>query len=179
MNPRHLRLPAALLVAALLAWVGYETVHAGSDIPPPPNGSGPTRLNQGVASGKRIDGRSWSLDYTTATMSQDGSSAEIDDVRDGVIRRNGKPFMSLRARHISADVAANAFTVRGPVHLTEIGERHRSLDTIGARYDGPSQVLHLERPTTIRDGALTVRVETAVVNFKTGDLTLGPLVGSK
>ena len=178
MNLRRLRFPAIVLIAALLGWVVYETVRAGSDIPPPPNGSGPTRLNQGVASGKRIDGKSWSLDYTTATMSQDGSAVEIDDVHDGVLRRAGKPFMTMRARHVSADVAANAFTVRGPVRFTEIGGHHRSLETVGARYDGPSQLLRLEKPTTIRDGAITVRVETAVVNFKTGDLALGALVGT-
>ena len=47
-----------------------------SDIVPPRIATQST-LNRGVVTGKRIDGRSWSLDYDTAVLSPDGSQTTI------------------------------------------------------------------------------------------------------
>jgi lipopolysaccharide export system protein LptC len=173
----RLRVAGALVAAAILAWVVYQTVHAGADIPGPAANQ-QTRLSVGSAYGKRIDGKSWALDYQTATLSADGGVAEIDHVHDGVIFRNGKPYMHMTAQHVTANLSANDFLVTGPVSFTEVGGQHRRLDTEGAQYSGNDHTLRLDNPTTIHDGPVTFRVTTAVVNFQTGQTQLGRIVGT-
>jgi hypothetical protein len=173
----RLRVPAALIAAAFLAWIAYQTVHAGSDIPAQTTGQ-QTRISVGSANDKRLDGKSWSLDYGAAAMSPDGSIANIDDVHDGVITRNGKPYMRMSAKHVTANLLANDFVVTGPVTFTELGGQHRRLVTVGAHYSGNDHTLHLDQPTTIQEGPATLHVATAVVNFQTGQTTLGRIVGT-
>lgn len=172
-----LRAAAVALGCALLAWLVYATVHAGSDIPPPQM-QGPTLLQGGAANGKRIDGKSWSLDYRQAVMSADGGQAEIDDVHDGLIFRNGRPYMHVRAKHVSANLTTNDFRVQGPVAFVEIGGQHRQLDTVDAHYLGFSQTLVLPNRTIVREGAILLVVAHATVNFQTGATQLGRIVGS-
>jgi hypothetical protein len=172
-----LRTVAALIAIAVLSWIGYETVRAGNDVPPPAP-QALTQLTGGHASDKRVDGKSWSLDYDSATMSADGSTAEIENVRDGVIKRNGKPYMHVRAKHISANLAQNDFTVVGPVTFQEIGGQGRTLVTTGAQYLGFSHTLALPNRTTIREGPIHLIVDHATVDFSTGATTLGRIVGT-
>jgi hypothetical protein len=172
-----LRAAAAAVVLGGLGWVGYQTIHAGDDIPPPPP-QALTRLSAGSASDKRLDGKSWTLDYATATMSSDGSTAEIDDIRDGIITRNGKPYMHVRAKHVSANMVLNSFIVRGPVTFREIGGQHRTLQTIGAQYTGYSHVLELANRTEIRSGPVHLTVDHATIDFSTGKTVLGRIVGT-
>jgi hypothetical protein len=176
-NLAQLRVPLALAAALVLGWIVYQTIHAGDDIPPQPPQT-QTQLSGGSANDKRIDGKSWSLDYDTATLSPDGSIATVERVHDGVILRNGKPYMHMTAQHVTANLAINDFTVVGPVQFNEVGGQHRQLSTIGAHYSGTDHVLHLDAPTTIRDGAVTFHVTTADVNFATGDTKLGRIVGT-
>lgn len=171
------RAPIALVVLLGLGWVVYQTIHAGEEIPPPPVQT-QMQLTGGTANDKRIDGKSWSLDYDTATLSPDGSMATIERVHDGIILRNGKPYMHMTARHVSANLATNTFDVTGTVTFTEVGGQHRTLDTVGAHYDGVDHVLTLNTPTIIRDGPVTFHVATASVNFLTGDTKLGKIRGS-
>jgi hypothetical protein len=172
-----IRTMAVLIAVAALAWVGYQTMRAGDDIPPPVH-AGLTQLTGGRASDKRVDGKSWSLDYDSATMSADGTTAEIENVRDGTIMRNGKPYMHVRAKHISANLALNDFVVTGPVTFAEIGGMQRRLTTTGAHYLGYSHVLELPNRTTIRAGPLEVVVDRATVDFSTGATKLGRIVGT-
>jgi hypothetical protein len=177
MIPKRFRLPLALLALVLLAWLTYQTIHAGSEIPPPSTQQ-LTQLRKGSAAGMRIDGRSWSLDYQTATMTPDGSRAEIDDVRDGRILRDGKPFATMRAAHVTADVGGNSFTVKGPVEFIELGGRHRRIRTVDAQYAGDKQTLVLDHQATITEGKATVIVSRATVNFKTGESQFGRIEGT-
>jgi hypothetical protein len=173
----RLRVPIAIVVAGALGWIVYQTIHAGSEIPQP-SAQQQTRLTGGSANDKRIDGKSWSLDYDTAELSPDGAIATVENVHDGVILRGGKPYMHLTAQHVTANLTLNDFDVTGNVTFTEIGGQHRRLQTVGARYSGIDHTLHLDKPTTIRDGPFTVRVAHAVINFSTGATTLGPILGS-
>ena len=171
------RVPLAIVMLLGLGWVVYQTIHAGDEIPPPPAQT-QTRLTGGSANDRRIDGKSWSLDYDTATLSPDGSLATIEHVHDGVILREGKPYMHMTAQHVSANLVTNAFDVTGTVTFTEVGGQHRKLNTNGARYSGADHVLHLDNPTTIHDGPVTFHVATASMNFLTGDTRLGKIEGS-
>jgi hypothetical protein len=171
------RVFAALVVVVGLGWVAWQTIHAGAEIPSR-NGTAQTQLSGGSANDKRIDGKSWSLDYDTATLSQDGSLAEISNVHDGVILRNGKPYMRMKAKHVSANLAFNDFVVSGPVSFVEIGGERRQLFTDEAHYSGNDHILHLDHATTIRSGGMTFHVAKAVVNFTTGDTKLGRITGT-
>jgi hypothetical protein len=172
-----IRTVAALIAVAGLSWIGYETVRAGSDVPPPAP-QALTQLSGGRASDKRVDGKSWSLDYDSATMSADGSTAEIENIRDGVINRNGKPYMHVRAKHISANLALNDFVVTGPVTFVEIGGLGRTLVTNGAHYLGYAHTLELPNRTTIRSGPVNLVVDHATIDFETGATVLGRIVGT-
>lgn len=172
----RLRVALAVVGAMLLAWIAWQTVRAGSDVPPPAKGPGVTRLNGGAAADRRLDGRSWSLDYGAATMSQDGSTVEIDDVRDGVILRGGKPYLHMQAKHVSANLTTNDFTAHGKVVFTELADKHRTLATTDAHYEGTNRTLYLTQPTTIRQAAAQVQVRTVIVNFDTGEMTLGRIM---
>jgi hypothetical protein len=173
----RLRAAAALIAAAVLAWVVWQTIHAGADIPAQ-RSQQQTQLSRGSANDKRLDGKSWSLDYDNATLSADGSLAEIDRVHDGVILRDGKPYMRMTAKHVSANLALNDFVVTGPVEFIEIGGARRQLDTDQAHYTGNDHMLHLDHPTTIRAAGMTFRVRSAVVNFTTGEAKLGRITGT-
>lgn len=174
---KRLRVAGALIASALLAWIGWQTIHAGADIPSQRT-QAQTQLSGGSANDKRIDGKSWSLDYANATLSPDGSLAEIDNVHDGVILRDGKPYMHMKAKHVSANLAANDFVVTGPVSFNEVGGQRRQLDTDEAHYSGSVHTLYLDRPTTIRASGMTFRVARAEVNFTTGETKLGRIKGS-
>ena len=173
----RLRVGAALIAAAVLGWIAWQTIHAGADIPAQRTTS-TTQLSGGSANDKRLDGKSWSLDYDTATLSPDGSLAEIDNVHNGLILRDGKPYMRMAAKHVSANLAYNDFVVTGPVSFTEIGGQHRRLDTDQAHYSGSDHTLHLDHPTTIRGNGMTFHVAKALVNFTTGATKLGRITGS-
>jgi lipopolysaccharide export system protein LptC len=169
--------PIALTVAALLGWLVWQTAHAGSEIPAHRTQE-QTQISRGSANDRRIDGKSWSLDYDNATLSPDGSLAEISHVHDGVILRNGKPYMHVKAAHVSANLNYNSFVVTGPVSFTEIGGQRRTLDTDEAHYAGNDHILHLDHPTTIHAVGMTLHVAKAEVNFTTGETKLGRINGS-
>jgi hypothetical protein len=167
----------ALIVAVIIgSWLVWQTIHAGDDVPLTHgggSGSALVRLNGGTAGGKRLDGKSWSLDYANANFSQDGTTAELDDIHDGVIFRNGKPYVRMHARHVSANLATNDFTVIGGVTFDEIDGRKRHLETSTARYIGNIHTVYLDQPTTITEGSAHLRVATLQMNFTTGDTVLG------
>ncbi len=145
----------------------------------PPRERSSRRSSRAAArSDKRLDGKSWSLDYDNATLSPDGSLAEIDNVHDGVILRNGKPYMRMKAKHVTANLAYNDFVVTGPVSFSEIGGLHRELFTDQAHYSGNDHTLRLDHMTTIHAGGVTFHVRTAQLNFVTGETKLGRISGS-
>ena len=174
------RVPATVAGFALLAWVGYEIGLAGSDVQMPPV-AGPDTLKQGKVQGKRIDGRAWSLDYDIATFSPDGTQATIAHVRDGRIHRAGKPDVLMKADNVTVNTLTHDLTVAGPVTFTEkqsSGET-RTFASTGARYIGATRVLNLDHTATITEGDANVTVEKASIDFRTGEVKLGPIEGAK
>jgi hypothetical protein len=174
------RTPVALVTLAFLAWVGYEIGRAGSDMTPPPV-QGVTRLINGAMHGKRFDQRSWSLDYDTITFSPDGTQATIAHVRDGRIHRPGKPDVLLKATDVTFNTVTQDITVGGPIDVQEplAGGGTRTFASVGARYVGVTHTLQLDHPATITGEGATLKVAKLDVNFRTGDVTMGRVVGTK
>lgn len=174
------RVPLAAAVLAGLGWLGYEIGRAGNDIIPPRVAAQST-LDRGTVSSKRIDGRSWSLDYDRATMSPDGSFATIAHVRDGRFHRTGKPDVLMKADDVTVNTLTNDLTIRGPVAIREpLGPgRMRTIATVGARYNGATRTLQLDHTATITDQGATVTVASATVDFRTSDAKFGRIEGTK
>ena len=173
------RVLAAVAVLAFLAWVGFEIGHAGGDVQVARMATS-SSLTGAQLVGKRLDGRSWSLDADSVTMSPDNSIATIGHVRDGRIHRPGKPDVLMQADDVQVNTYTNDLYVGGNARfvLPEGGGRTRTFATKGARYLGAARELDLDHTVTITDGAAKVVVTKATVNFRTGDVSLGAIQGS-
>jgi hypothetical protein len=173
-----LRIVVSLVAAAFLTWVGIGIYRAGGDVPPP-SGLLETKLSAGHAEGRRIDGKpSWSLDYDRLTASADTTVATLENVRHGELYKRGKPFMQMIAKHVVVNTLSNDFIVTGPLELIENDGLHkRRLTSDAANYSGVLQTLTLTHPAKIFSDGAKVDVKTATVNFRSGDMALGPLVG--
>ena len=174
------RTPVALASLAFLAWVGFEIGRAGSDIVVQ-RVQQPSTLLNGRVTGKRVDGRAWSLDYDTVTMSADGSQATIGKVREGRLHRKGKSDVLMQGDDVTVNTATNDLFVRGKVKFREDlgGGRIRTFETTGARYVGATRTLQLDNRATITDAGATVIVATMTIDFRTGDAKLGRIEGTR
>jgi hypothetical protein len=162
----------------VLTWVGFGIYHAGGDVPPPP-ATPETKLTAGHAEGRRVDGEpSWSLDYDHVTASPDTTVATLENVRHGELYKHGRPFMKMVAKHVVVNTLSNDFVVTGPLELTENDGRHRRrLTSDAADYSGASQTLTLSHPAKISSDDVKATVASATVDFVSGDMSFGPLVG--
>ena len=174
------RAPAVVAVLAFLAWVGFEIGRAGSDITVPRVATD-DKLVGGKIHGKRIDQRAWSLDFDTASVSPDGSQATIAHVRDGKIHRPNKPDVTMTADGVTVNRISNDFTVTGPVTFVEPEPdgRIRRFTTVGAHYQGATRMLQLDHTATITEGTTKVVVSNAKVDFRTGEVSVGTLQGTR
>ncbi|MEO6914088.1 MAG: hypothetical protein ABI182_08730, partial [Candidatus Baltobacteraceae bacterium] len=119
----------AAIAAAIFLTVGV--ILAGRDLPPPP-GQQPIILKGGNVSAHRMKSRAWSFTYDRAQTSADGTIANIDGVRSGVLYKDGKPYLSITAQHITVNTQTFDFTATGDVHIEYIGDKgkhRRSFDT--------------------------------------------------
>ena len=171
--------PIAIVVGfALLVWLGIEVGRAGSDVPPA-NQQGPAKLERGTVSGKRIDGRAWSLDYEHITWSQDGSTITLDKVRDGKIHRPGKPDVDMTAERVVVNTVTNDVFVSGPVTFREqTAHGSRTYATTDGHYAGATRVLTLDKPVTVTEGASRITFASVSADFRTGELKFGRIEGS-
>jgi len=170
-----------------LVWVSAFTIVAilaeglilsGREIGPPPAQS-PAILAQGQISAHRWKTKSWSLEYDRAQMSPDGSYAEVDGIHNGVLYRNGKPYLSISARHVNANTVSDDFTATGRVHIAELqGGETRTFDTDMISWTNALKTLTLAHPSIIKSGKGALTVDSATVNFATGAVHLGRIRGA-
>jgi hypothetical protein len=174
------RAPVVVGVLAFLGWIGFEIGRAGNDVTVPRMAANDV-LKGGTIHGRRLDQRAWSLDFDTASVSPDGTSATIAHVRDGRIHRPGKPDVKMTADGVVVNRISNDFTVSGPVTFVEPepGGRIRRFTTVGAHYAGGTRELQLDHPATITEGTTKATFANAKVNFRTGDVTVGRMEGTR
>jgi lipopolysaccharide export system protein LptC len=177
-QPRWLK-PVAWTVGVLVAiGFGIGVYQAGLDAPPPPTLQ-PTTIQHGQAEGRRLDGRSWSLDYDRIRMSTDQVTADLDGIRDGKLFRKGKPPVRLQAQHATINTASNDFTLTGPVTIKvpENGKL-RTFTSDSAVWNSFSQTLVLAHPSTFTQGDIVLHVDHLSWNVKTGETKLGKIRGT-
>lgn len=167
---RRLALVAGI---AFAGWVAWGIVRAGG---PTPNVGVPTtsELVRGHAEGRRLNARSWSLDYDRIVEAPDGSTATLYDVRHGQIFRNGKPYVTVTADTVVVNTLSNDFSASGHVVLVEDDGKHqRRFRSERALYNGVPEVLTLPAPVHIESDGMAASFDHAVVNLKTGAMTVG------
>ncbi len=168
---------AALALAVVLA-VGVFL--AGRETPPP--GQTPVILKHGGIFGHRLTSRgakAWSFDYDRVQTSPDGSLADIDGVHGGLLYKDGKPYLRISAKHISANTVTNNYTATGHIHIEAIGARmKRSFDTDLAVWQNFNKTLTLSHPSIVHTGDAVLNFRTVTVDFNTGKIHLGGILGS-
>jgi hypothetical protein len=152
---------------------------AGIDTPALPPATQPIVLKGGHVEGNRISTKSWSLDYAAAHMSPDGTSGTIDGVRNGIVYKDGKPYLKLSAEHVSFNTASLDFTAIGHVHV----ERDRPgdnqvFDTDLVVWTNGAKLLRLDHPSYIRSGGHMLKIDKVTVNFVTDEISIGRIGGT-
>ena len=90
-------------------------------------------MKNGQAYGERMTSHSWSFRYRQAVARVGETIFDLDGVYDGLIYRNGKPYIRFRADHVTANTVTRNFAVKGAFHVDMLGDGpKRSLDTIDA-----------------------------------------------
>ncbi|MFY9779078.1 MAG: hypothetical protein WAJ85_01035 [Candidatus Baltobacteraceae bacterium] len=166
-----MRLAAILAVAAFLAFGVYR---AGLNELPPPSNSTEVRFYRGVAKGERIESRSWSADYDKIVANEDQTILEADGIHNGVIYRQGKPYLRVRAAHMTINTVSHDFSARGPVHVETV-ERHpqRAFDMNSAVWNDALQELTLSKNIRVSTGApRPLLADRMTFNVRTGNLEI-------
>ena len=174
---------AVLIVAAiLLVWVGVEvfTAGGGPSVAPPPPGVQSMTLHGGRVTGNRMSTKAGMFAYQHAEMSGDGVTASVDGIRQGVLYKDGKPYLTVNAQHVSVNTQTFDFVATGDVHVTQAaqsGGASRSFDTDLIQWSNATKALTLPHPSVVRSGDQTLTVTSVSVNFNTGDIKLGKVNG--
>jgi hypothetical protein len=167
-----------VLTVALGIYLTIGVLLAGRGLPPVPPSVVPVDLHGGRVLGHRITTRSWAFDYGRAHLSADGSSGDIDDVKNGVVFRGGKPYLSISAEHVSINTDSLDFTAVGKVHVERIDDPgHRSFDTDLVTWTNATKLLTLSHPSYVHTAGGTLRIDKIVVDFNTDEIHLGKIGG--
>jgi hypothetical protein len=140
---------------------------------PPPHGS-QVQIGKGVAQGERLHGHAWTADYEKITTNSDQSIVDLDTVRNGVIYKNGKPYLKVRATHLTVNTVTRDFSAVGPLHVERIGKsKFRWFESDAGTWTNATQKLLLPNKTTVGlDDGHTVTVGRASINIATGHIHL-------
>ena len=164
---------------AFLAYVGYGIYAAGLDERPPPPSSTNIVFKNGTATGHRIVSRSWSADYDNIQSNSDQSVLELDNVHNGIIYKKGKPYLHVRADHMSVNTLSRDFNVSGPLHVETVDAKpHRSFDTTAAAWDDAMQRLTLSKHVTVNtDGSAPLSIGSMTFDVKSGAIDITAIDG--
>ena len=166
-------------VIALVVFVTVEIYLAGQIDVPPPTGTAPVVLNRGMARGERVTSHSWSIDYDKLTTSADQTFITADGVRHGLIFRNGKPYLRVRATHVTVNMATHDFVASGPVHIESASHKNfHAFDTTSAVWTEASQRLDLAEPVVITSPGTSLHVQQLSLDVRTGALHIDQPHGS-
>lgn len=165
------------IALALVVVIGI--VLAGRDeTTAPPNTS--VTFGKGHAEGRRIATRSWSCDYDKIVANDDQSLLEVEGVRNGVIYREGKPYLHLTAQHMSANMLTHDFTAHGKLHVESADpKKRRAFETDTLTWNEGAQTLSVTSPLTLyTDSGEPLRIDSLVFDVRAETLHLGKTEGS-
>jgi hypothetical protein len=162
------------LLVVVLAALAWGIARTRDDLPPPPV-SQQLQIEKGAAEGHRFKSRTanWAMDYDRLTISPDQSYADLENVRDGTFYRGGKPYMTIRAKHVTVNVNTSDFTATGKIRIRTLDGKQRTFDSDSVSWANIAQVLTLDHPVTASQlGGTSLRFTKGVVNVKDRTLDL-------
>jgi hypothetical protein len=172
---------AGIVVAsAFIVFVIVEVIQAGRGLPPlPPSQTGIT-MSGGHVRGNHVATKSWTFDYTSASLSPDGTTGTVEGVRNGIVYKKGKPHLRISAEEVSLDTQTLDFTAIGKVHVQLIGDQQqRVFDTDLVSWTNATKLLHFDHPSYLRSaGGQVVELQSIVIDFNTDKIHVGSLGGS-
>jgi hypothetical protein len=159
--------------AVLFLATAFGIYDAGlHEIAAPPNDTNITAPHGGDAVGERVDARSWKLRYDRMVSNADQSVVDLYGVHDATIYQKGKPYLRVRAAHLTINTITRDFTAFGPFHVVTITSKPpRSFTTDSATWSDATQKLSFIHRTTITTGAdAPMVVGSMVMDVRTGDV---------
>jgi hypothetical protein len=164
---------------ALFAFLVIGVWLAGRDTVNPPQATGPVVLSDGLARGERVNAHSWTLDYDKITTSADQTFVNVDGVRNGVIYRNGKPYLKLRAAHVNVNMMTHDFVATGPIHVESASHHNfHAFDTTQISWNEAAQTLDMEQPIVVTSPGATMHIQGLSLDVRTGKLHIDQPDGS-
>ncbi|MBV9103361.1 MAG: hypothetical protein JO060_07200 [Candidatus Eremiobacteraeota bacterium] len=170
------------LTGIIIVFLGYVAVRvylAGFDVAPPASHSIPVTVGAGIARGERIRSHSWSIDYQKITTSEDQSYVTVDGVRNGIVYRDGKPYLRLRAAHVAVNMITHDFTASGPIVVKSTNKaKPRTFETTAAVWTEAAQRLDLPQPIAVTSPGTSLHVRKLSLDVRSGQLHLEQIGGS-
>lgn len=169
-----------IVAAIFCVWLVAGIILAGRDVPPPP-GAQNTLLKGCNIKGNRINTRSWSFSCEKAQLSPDGIMATIDGVKNGILYKKGKPYLSIAAQHVSVNTQTFDFTATGDVHIEALHPSDnvsKSFDTDLVQWVNATKVLQLPHQCLFQTGGQTLKVANITVDFNKSQIHLGKISGT-
>ena len=168
---------AAAIVVAIFLGVGIY--RAGLDEVPPPSKDAQIVFHGGKAYGRRISTRSWSADYDRIVSNADQTILSVDGVRHGVIYKKGRPYLRVRAEHMTVNTVSHDFSVSGYMKAQTVAPaQKRTFETTSAVWSDSAQLLTLDHRVVIRTaGQRPLSLASARFNVRTGDLDVRAIDG--
>jgi hypothetical protein len=171
---------AKTLGVALLVIFAAGIYFAGRNELPAPSSNPPVIFKRGSALGQRLVGRSWSADYERIVTNTDQTILDLYGVKHGVIFKNNKPYLLVKADHMTVNSLTHDFSVNGPIHIEQVAfGPHRTFESDAANWSDLAQVLSFPHRSTIRTGTdLPLTVGSLTYNARTGDSEFHHVAGA-
>jgi hypothetical protein len=166
------------ILLALYIVAGVYLAGQHEAIVPPTNS--PVIFNGGKALGHRLKGRSWTADYDRIVSNTDQTVLELEGVHDAVIFKNDKPYLRMRAKHMTVNTLTHDFTATGPIHVeTADSKRKQTFQTDAASWSDAAQRLALPHQVEVDTGAgLPLLVGSVQLDVKKGEIELHKVAGA-
>ncbi len=178
-RPRVVKRIIIITALALFGFVAYGIYDAGRNERPTPLANTNISFSKGRASGQRVKFRSWSADYDKIVSNADQTILDIQNVRNGTIFKNGKPYMHVRAAHMTVNTITHDFAETGPMHAETVGTvPARTFDTDSAVWNDALQTLTLAKRVVIHSGSDDpLTVGSLTLDIKTGAVDIHDVEG--
>ena len=178
-DQKRIRRAVTIAVIAAVAFVVLQVYLAGRNEVQPPQSTAPVVLKNGLARGERVTTHSWSIDYDKITTSADQTFITADGVRDGVVFKNGKPYLKVRAQHVTINMVTRDFVASGPVHVESVSHHNfHAFDTTSAVWTDAAQRLDLSEPVVITSPGTSLHVQRLSLDVRSGALHIDQPHGS-
>ena len=181
MTWRRWRLVAIVAGSALAIYLVVGIILAGMNLPQTPPANGPIVLRGGNVRGgsHTISTHAWTLSYDRGEFSSDGTIGTLDGVHDGIIYKNGKPYVEIDARHVALNTETLDFTAIGKVHIQMLHDLYqRSFDTDYVTWTNDAKLLNMIHASYLHVGGETLKISTISVDFTKNEIHLGRIDGA-